>query len=429
MKEASAQRPDGRAPGPLETWSAPEVHLSIEYAAQILDEINAYAIEGLKQLSRNGIAVGGVLFGSRRDKSVRILTWRPIACEHIKGSALFLSPADRKALAQLLQEAKSDRELEGLHAIGWFVSHTREGILLNESDLEIYSHFFPWSWQITLVVRPSRDWRSRAGFFVRNSEGRVKSDASHREFQIDGAGAAPARSVQYPVIAEYGAAANEAGAAEPAAVEPGASAATAEVEPATPAGPKRSLSQARIFSDRRLWIWAVPVILALIVWAVVWQRPAAPPVSPSLGFRAFDSKGQLRLDWDQSSKAIEEATRGTLYIRDGGTAPVRLALDTSQLDAGTYLYARKSADVEVVLTVFPREGKPVEESARFVGPPVNLPHSDDSTELRKQRDVLVKENARLRDDLRRETNRNRDLEEAIKALKNRVEVEQSQKRK
>ena len=414
MSEAKTQRP-------LETWSAADVHLSVEYAAHILDDINAYAAEGLKQLSRSGIAVGGVLFGSRREKSVRILAWRPIACEHMKGAALVLSPNDRKELAQLLTGAKSDSELEGLHAIGWFVSHTREGVSLNESDLEVYSHFFPWSWQIALVLRPFRDRSTRAGFFVRDSEGRVKSDASYREFQIESKAAAAAR-FQYPVVAAYDA---------PVGVAPGAGLNEPPVEDVIPeaAPPRRAFAQARIFSDRRLWIWAVPVMLALIVWAVVSDKPAPPPVLPSIGFRALDSAGQLRLEWNRSSKAVHEASRATLDIREGTAAPVRLDLNSGQLDLGSLLYPRKSADVEVVMTVFPQDGAPIEESARFVGPPVSVQNTEDTGEVRKQRDRLLKENARLRDDLRHETNRNRDLEDAIQALKNRVEVEQSQKPK
>jgi hypothetical protein len=78
--------------------------------------------------------------------------------------------------------------------------------------------------------------------------------------------------------------------------------------------------------------------------------------------------------------------------------------------------------------VSPKTGPPIEESARFVGSPISLPVTDNAVELRKQRDALAKDNERLRDDLRRETNRNRDLEEAIRALENRVQVEQSQKK-
>jgi hypothetical protein len=413
VKEARAQRP-------LETWTAAEVDLAIEYAPQLLDEINAYALDGLKQLSRSGIAVGGVLFGSRGEKSVRILCWRPIACEHAISAAFVLSPNDRSGLAQLLKSASADPELGGLHALGWFVAHTREGVWLNDSDLEIYSHFFPWSWQIALVVRPFRDRATQAGFFVRDAEGRVKSDASPNEFQIAGVAARLERPLPLPVVARY----------EPMAPELPRKDDQPEPIPTSPATvPRRSLAQARIFSDRRLWIWAVPVMLALLVWAMLLEKPVPAPVSPpALGFHAVDSAGLLRLAWDKSAQPVREATKAVLVIHDGGAPPVRLDLDPATLAQGAYVYSRKTADVEVFLTVSPKTGPPIEESARFVGSPILLPVTDNPVELRKQRDALAKDNERLRDDLRRETNRNRDLEEAIRALENRVQVEQSQKK-
>jgi hypothetical protein len=414
VNETKAQRP-------LETWTVPEVQLSIEYAVHVLREINGYAVEGLKQLSRGGVAVGGVLFGSRAEKSVRIVTWRPVACEHVKGAAFILSQNDRNGLAQLLNQAQSDPELDGLHAIGWFVSHTRDGVSLSEPDTEVFSHFFPWSWQIALVVRPFRDRPSLGGFFVRDDEGRVKSDASYREFRIDGASGQAARAVQYPVTAEH----------EAAVVNPKIGRVpevVAQLDPVRPA--MHRLAPARIFSDRRLWIWAAPAILALIVWAVVVEKPVPPPIGPpSLGFRALDSSGQLRLEWDQYAQPIRTAKRGTLSIRDGRKTPVQLDLDTAQLASGSYLYARTSADLEVVLTVYPVPGAPVEESARFIGPPLGVANTADPVQLLKQREDLSKENELLRQELRREASRNRELEEAIQALKNRMEVERLERAK
>jgi hypothetical protein len=190
------------------------------------------------------------------------------------------------------------------------------------------------------------------------------------------------------------------------------------------------LAPARIFSDRRLWIWAAPAILALIVWAVVVEKPVPPPIGPpSLGFRALDSSGQLRLEWDQYAQPIRTAKRGTLSIRDGRKTPVQLDLDTAQLASGSYLYARTSADLEVVLTVYPVPGAPVEESARFIGPPLGVANTADPVQLLKQRDDLSKENELLRQELRREASRNRELEEAIQALKNRMEVERLERAK
>src|SRR5262245_12202371 len=103
-----------------------------------MDEIRGVAWEGLQQLVHGGLEVGGVLFGARRDGSIRLLTWRPIACEHAQGPTLRLSARDRVNLTRLLEAAKNDPDLAGLQPVGWFVSHARSDIFLNASDIEIY---------------------------------------------------------------------------------------------------------------------------------------------------------------------------------------------------------------------------------------------------------------------------------------------------
>ena len=61
---------------------------AIEYPLEVMDEIRAFACDELLQLSHGGNEVGGVLFGTRRDDLIRILTWRPIACDHTQGESL-----------------------------------------------------------------------------------------------------------------------------------------------------------------------------------------------------------------------------------------------------------------------------------------------------------------------------------------------------
>ncbi len=111
----------------LETWTAPECPLTIEYPPQVMEELRLYALEGLRHLSRGGIEVGGVLFGIRGEQGIRILSWLPILCEHSKGPGFVLSDDDFSGLAKLLEEAKSDAELADQQALGWFVTHTRAG--------------------------------------------------------------------------------------------------------------------------------------------------------------------------------------------------------------------------------------------------------------------------------------------------------------
>ena len=120
-----------------------------------MDEIRAYACDELLRLSHGGAEVGGVLYGSRQADSIRILTWRPIACEYGDGEALRLSHADRLNLAVQLEAARRNPDLRDLRPVGWFVSHPRGGVAMNESDLEIHSGFLPESTQVTLVIHPT----------------------------------------------------------------------------------------------------------------------------------------------------------------------------------------------------------------------------------------------------------------------------------
>src|SRR5436309_506938 len=69
------------------SWSVPEIPLTIEYSLDVLEEVRAAATGGLRQLSRGGLEVGGVLFGIRGARSIRITRWRLIPCEHARGPA------------------------------------------------------------------------------------------------------------------------------------------------------------------------------------------------------------------------------------------------------------------------------------------------------------------------------------------------------
>ena len=167
------------------SWSTPEIQLTIEYPLEVLDEIRAAVCDGLQQLSHGGLEVGGVLFGARRENTLRILTWRPISCEHAHGPSLRLSARDRIDLARLMEVAKTDSDLAGLQPAGWFLSHARSDIFLSQSDLETFHGFFAEPWQVTLVLRPSRSGAARAGFFLREADGSLRSESSYKDFVVE----------------------------------------------------------------------------------------------------------------------------------------------------------------------------------------------------------------------------------------------------
>src|SRR5580700_2951194 len=168
----------------LAAWAVAESPITIEYSLIVIEEIRHSVAEGFQRLSRGGIEVGGILYGMRDGRTVRILAMRPIACEHARGPAFLLSDKDRMVLNQQLAADAEDPHLDGLISVGWFLSHTRSEITLSDSDLELYSIFFPAPWQVTLIVRPGRAGSMRAGFFVREADGTVKSESSYLEFNF-----------------------------------------------------------------------------------------------------------------------------------------------------------------------------------------------------------------------------------------------------
>lgn len=173
------------------SWRVPQFARAIEYPLEVMDEIRAFACDELLQLSHGGDEVGGILFGTRRDDLIRILTWRPIACEHTQGEGLRLSYNDRMNLAVQLEMARQNSDLKDLRPLGWFVSHPQGNVALSATDLEIYGGFFPESWQVTLVICPQGSGRARAGFFVREAEDKVAAESSYRCFDLEGLHVAP----------------------------------------------------------------------------------------------------------------------------------------------------------------------------------------------------------------------------------------------
>lgn len=165
---------------PLAVWETPPCPFRIEFPPAVLDEIGRAALDAFYLVPRGGVEIGGVLFGKTENGCVRIESWLRIPCEYLLGPSFTMSEKDRQGLAALLKTT-------GLEPVGWFHSHTRSDILLSPADVELYDGFFPGARQIALVVRPAHLEPARAGFFFRDSHGRMETAASYREFTLDAA--------------------------------------------------------------------------------------------------------------------------------------------------------------------------------------------------------------------------------------------------
>jgi hypothetical protein len=334
---------------------------------------------------------------------------------------------------------------------------------MTSSDLEVHAGFFPESAQVTLVIHPTQGGRAEAGFFVRETDGNVRSDASYRDFVLEPMHAPPAQAppaqappAQAPPAQAPLAAANDM---EPAPQEirapesygipyhvPGprvpsprladpspAAPSPAAPYPATPHPAAQGIRSHTLniptfkidepLPVRERWLWAIPIALALGLATWMLYHRQKPAESSPVAFRiSSTSAGMVQLEWDPNSRAVRDSKRGEIDItEDGKTSQVPFSSD--QLYAGKMTYVPRSSDVGFQLTVYPEHGTPVHETTRMIAPassapaqpPQLLPASDDDEAQRKIR--------QLTEDLRRERARTGELLNLNRILENRLGIQ------
>jgi proteasome lid subunit RPN8/RPN11 len=337
-------------------WSVTGHAPSIEYFPILLDEIRAYATDGLNRLRHGGIEVGGVLFGAKDGDRIRILGWRSLDCEHAQGPGFVLSPNDEAALRTLIAESATDPQLSGLEPVGWFHSHTRSGVCLSDLDLGVYDCHFPRPWQIAMVLRPSQLGPAEVGFFFREQDGKVHSESSYNPFTVN------------PLLTPQASPALEV---EPVSSPP------RQLAPPVAQALLRAASRtipvhARADATHAKWLWlmaaAVLAALGIGVLAVVFHDSGHSPGHPNLNLRAYDHGGQVRIEWDRSAEPILSAGKAYLFITEGDQV-LETEVSPELLHHGSMVYQRRSPNVEIRLWVTGADSGPLHELTRLIGLP------------------------------------------------------------
>ena len=393
------------------------MRITIEYPLEIMDELRLAACGGMRQLARGGLEIGGVLFGSRRENLVRILNWRAVPCEHARGPALLLSDKDREGLKALLAGAANEIDLHGLQPVGWFVSHTRSEVSLLSSDQVVFEEFFPESWQVALVLHPERSGSCRAGFFPREDGALRRTESSYCEFTIEplfepapAASSSTALTTRGPALVRSSPYSNP-----PLATRTGAF----WEPPKFPNAPPPSPAGSR-------WIWAIPGLLALVLAGAIVRDRVHPLPQKPINLRMRQNGDQMTLSWDGNSPTVRGAFGGSLEILDG-QGNQHLELTREQMRHGSVNYARKSGDLEATLILRLTGGATAREVARYVGPVGPPPAEAEAAGLRQERDRLAAENAKLKEQARKNANRADTAEGLVRILQKRIKVESGEK--
>ncbi len=432
------------------SWRVPQFPRAIEYPPEVIDEIRAFACDELLQLSSGGQEVGGVLFGTRRDDLIRILTWRPIACEHTQGEGLRLSYNDRMNLAVQLEMARQNPDLKDLRPLGWFVSHLNGAVSLSPTDLETYNGFFPEGWQVTLVICPQGGGCAQAGFFVREADQKVQSESSYQCFELKPLQPGPSPTVVAPP--EPKAALQSVEKAQPAPIaqpvqadapapQPPPPSMRTPVEPAKPVSltaapvlPSSSFPSPSFEVEERVptherWLWAIPILLALGIAGFMLYQRRAPSPNSAIALRASNEAQTVQLAWDVSSRAVRDSDRAEIEIQDGGKNS-QVSLTADQLHAGKMSYLPQSGDVSFVMTIYPANGEPLHDSTRFFAPlfhaptePPQLLTSSPSAAPDSERDALQQQVQQLKEDLGKERARETELQNLVRILENRLGIQ------
>ena len=325
-------------------WAVPGKPLAVHLRLDVVDRLAAEFLRGFGAVPKRGAEVGGVLFGSvepgpAKDTSiVRVEDFEPVPCSYVRGPSYLLTGDDR---------ALFDDVCRRRDPVGYYRSHTREGLSLAAEDIALLDSRFPQAAQVALLVKPFADKPGVAGFFARENgvfPGKTALEFPFRRWEMTGE-EPPARSLHIAPDPPKAPTA-EIGAAIPTA------------EPAVLKRPKS-----------RTGIWMVAAFVFLLLGVLLGyqaSRITAPRRASDFAVSlAVERNGDnLTVRWNREAPAIRSASSALLEIDDGGERK-RMELDRANLSGGSFIYRNASDKVRFRLMVYLDPGVSVAEELEW----------------------------------------------------------------
>jgi TonB family protein len=161
-------------------WEDPGDSIMIQVNLDLVERLGTAVQQGLGAGAR-GNEIGGILLGRSLPgfgRVVLIEDFELTPCEYLRGASYTLSPKDRRLLGTHLERR------EARQVVGYFRSHTRPGMYLDQEDFAVFSQYFPEPWQVFLLVRPATEGPAMGGFFFWE-DGDINRRSPYRQFPFD----------------------------------------------------------------------------------------------------------------------------------------------------------------------------------------------------------------------------------------------------
>jgi len=347
-------------------WQVPGKPVAVHLHLDVVDRLGAEVLRGFGAVPKRGAEVGGILLGSIEPGEVtivRIEDFEGVPCTYSRGPSYLFSGEERVAFEEALARWPGDL-FAAATPVGYFRSHTREGMSLSEEDLEILNQYFRDPAQIGLLVKPFATKVSVAGFFAREGGEfplETPLEFAFRRREITGEAPPPRRTMEEGRQERQQRRTRQRDATLsldldsrtelPPPVYPEGYYPSAETGDSTTPQPVRR----PFFEFTPLALLLLLVGLILGFGAALRFAPLLPAGSAAaehgLSLSVTRTGENLTVRWNRDANVLRSAQRGVLEIEDGSYAkPVEL--DAAHLRDGSVIYQNRSGAVGFRLTVY-----------------------------------------------------------------------------
>src|SRR5271165_2970015 len=150
-------------------WELPGKPVVVHLHLGVIDRMSAEVMRGFGAVPKRGAEVGGVLLGTIEQGPqtiVKVEDFEPVTCDYKRGPSYLFTADDGAAFDDACVRSQPDSS-RPTYAVGYFRSHTRDGLSLAPEDIELMEHYFPSPSHIALLIKPFATKVSVASFFFR----------------------------------------------------------------------------------------------------------------------------------------------------------------------------------------------------------------------------------------------------------------------